>query len=157
MYAKVQGGVVVRYFNSLPENYENTSGFKFLDDLELAARGILPVEEIRPDKQSVYQDYGDPAVDVQPLKVVLTYPLVNPSLADLKAIRRQEFREQLKDRLYRDTDMETYVAMLVLDVVPAGIKTTVGQIKTAYDDAITALNNATTLAQVIAVTPAWPA
>jgi hypothetical protein len=155
-YAKVESGAVVQRFDVLPRNYENTSGFRFLTPSELADRGWLPVEDVKP-ALGPYESFGDPVVTVAADKVTYTYPAVPAVLAAVKQGQRKAFREQLKTKLYETYDVDDYVALLVLNVVPAALKTRVQNLKTAYDDAIAALNAAATVATALAVTPAWPA
>lgn len=154
--AKVVNGTVTRMLDSIPENLEDTSNFRALSSEEMAARNWFPVTEVKPPL-SPYESYGNPTVEILPTEVIYTYPVVPADLAIVKQQQRQFFRNQLKKKIYETYDVDDYVAMIVLQAVPAALKTRMQNLKTAYDAVSDAVNAATTVAEVLAVNADWPA
>lgn len=155
-FAKIENGQIVKVVSRLPENYENTSGFNRLSLDELIARGWLPVVDVQPALGPL-EGYGEPVVTIEALQVTRTFPVTAPTVAQARQYMRQQIRDELKAKLYQNLDVDDYVALLVMQVVPANVKTRVEAIKAAYDAAITEVNSAGTVAAVLAVTASWPA
>ena len=156
MYALVRQGIVEKITSRLPQNWENVSGLAWLPPAKLVELGWLPVNDTKPALGPL-ESYGEPVVTIGATEVARTYPVVSPTVPAARQQKRQQLRDELKAKLYQNLDVDDYVALLVMQVVPAGIKTRVEAIKTAYDAAIAAVNAAGTVADVLAVTAAWPA
>lgn len=156
-YAHVVSGTINRIIESLPENLGNVSGFNRLTPAELAARNWLPIVDNRPALADNLETYGPPTVTITATEVVRDFPVVNRGLAVAKALRRVEFRDRLKAYVYETFDLDDIVAMLLLNAVPTNFKNRVLAAKAVYDGAITDLTNASTVADVRAIAPAWPA
>lgn len=154
--AKVVDNQVVKILNSIPENLEDTSNFKALSLDEMALKKWYPITEVKP-ALGPFESYGAPTVTISPTEVTYTYPVVPAALADVKQAQRQSFRDQLKAQIYATYDVDDYVAMIVMQAVPAALKTRMQNLKAAYDVAIDAVNATTTVAEALAVTPSWPA
>lgn len=88
--------------------------------------------------------------------VAADFPDLPAVIAQARQAKRQQLRDELKAKLYQNLDVDDYVALLVMQIVPAPVKTRVEAIKAAYDTAISAVNAAGTEAAVLAVTASWP-
>lgn len=154
-YARVVLGTINRIIDAVPENLDNISGFNRLTPAELLARGWLPIVDVKPDI-NLFESYGQPTVVITDTEVTRTFPVVQRSLVWAKQTRRSEFREKLKSYVYENFDLDDIVAMLVMAAVPVALKNRVNAAKAIYDTAIADLNNAATVADVIAINPAWP-
>ena len=155
-YARVVDGTINRIIESLPENLGNVSGFNRLTPEELLARGWLPIVDSKPTIGQ-FEYYGQPTVVITDTEVTRTFPVVQRSLTWAKQVRRSEFREKLKSYVYETFDLDDVVAMLIMAAVPTALKNRVNAAKAVFDTAIADLNNATTVEDVRAIAPAWPA
>lgn len=156
MYAVIKDNAIERFVSNLPVAHGNTSNFHLLDSATLIAYGWLPVVDTKP-ALGPYESYGAPVVTIEANQVTRVYPVVAPTVSSVRQAKRQQIRDELKAKLYQNLDVDDYVALLVMQVVPAGVKTRVEAIKAAYDAAITEVNSAGTVAAVLAVTASWPA
>ena len=104
MYAKVINNQVVGCSYTLPHVHADIDGFERLPPAEQIARGIYPMDEVKPDLafnevddgdkdengNTVYrkvftQQYGQTADTVLADKVVRTYSVIDLPVADVKA------------------------------------------------------------------------
>jgi hypothetical protein len=67
MYAKVTSGVVIGVSHNIPHEYDNINGFERLPPSEQIARGIYPIDEVKPDLTFNEVDDGDKDADGNPV------------------------------------------------------------------------------------------
>jgi hypothetical protein len=152
----VKNGSVAKIVDEVPLNDESTSGLAWLSADALALRGWLPVIDVMPPLAPL-DTYGTPATEIVGLEVIRTFPVVKPTLSEAQKIRKREFKGELSRRIYELRDIDEFVVLLVTNTISNSLKTKVEALSLAYNNAVTALNAATTVDDVLAVTVTWPA
>jgi hypothetical protein len=122
----------------------------------MALLNWYPIREVKPDLEP-YESYGAPTVEVFPMEVVYTYPVIPATLEYVRKARKKEFKDELSGRIYALRDLDEFMVLLLTATLSNSLKTKIADLSAAYEAAVSALNATTTVADALAVTVSWPA